>query len=82
MKQEYQFEKYLKQGRLDQAVIDARRFGKAVRYALNEMEETARCYSLQKEDYYLDTKEFLEGLLKRLTAEPDNENLDRKIESY
>lgn len=49
---------------------------------MSEIEETARCYYLQEEDYYLDAKVFLETMLKRLTAEPDNEDSDRKMKRY
>lgn len=66
----YKFEDRLEQNLLSMEVINARRFAHAVRDALAGLELEARCYGLKKEDYYLDTKEFLEKMATRLEAKP------------
>ena len=64
----YEFEKTLEDNKLDMSVINARRFAKAVHTALQDLEEEARCYHVTNEDYYLETKAFLENMLSRLEA--------------
>lgn len=64
----YKFENDLENNRISQEVVDARRFGKAVKEAIHGLELEARCYSLQEEPYVLETLAFLEQMEKRLTA--------------
>ena len=68
---EYDFEKSLRENKMDTSIVDARRFAQAVRAALRDLEREARCYKLTDQDYYLETKAFLEKQLTRLEA--DNE---------
>lgn len=69
----YEFEKALETNKFDMSVVNARRFAKEARTALQNLEEDARCYHLKNEDYYLDIKEFLDTMLSRLEATPDQE---------
>ena len=68
----YKFERALKENLLDMSVVDARRFGHAVRAAMRVLEREAACYSLCKEDYYLDTMAFLEQMEARLMAKGED----------
>ena len=68
----YDFEKYLKENKLDISVIQARRFAVAVRKAIQEIDQAAGCYKLTNEPYYLETKTFLEEKLARLEAPMQN----------
>lgn len=65
---EYDFEKRLRKDKMDMSVINARRFAQAIRTALKELEREARCYKLTEQDYYVETKAFLEKQLVRLEA--------------
>lgn len=65
----YKFERTLEKNLVDMSVIDARRFGAAVRSAMRELKRAAGCYKLQNEDYYLDTQSFLEQMSSCLSAE-------------
>lgn len=64
----YKFERTLEKNLLDMSVVDARRFAHAIHSALRLLEREAGCYGLQDEDYYLDTKTFLETMAERLSA--------------
>lgn len=64
----YKFENDLEKNQLSIDVIDARRFGKAIKEAIHGLELEARCYSLQEEPYVLETMAFLEEMASRLTA--------------
>lgn len=64
----YKFERDLEKSPLPMTVVNARRFARAVEVALDGLELEARCYSLYDEDYYQDTKAFLEKMLARLKA--------------
>lgn len=66
----YKFERTLEKNLVDMSVIDARRFGAAVRSAMRELNGAAGCHKLYNEDYYLDTQAFLEQMASRLSAEP------------
>ena len=64
----YKFEERLEQNLLSMDVVDARRFAKAVRDAMDDLDREARCYGLTEADFYLDTKAFLEQMATRLEA--------------
>lgn len=66
----YEFEKRLEQNLLSMEVVDARRFARAVREAMDDLDREARCYGLTEADFYIDTKEFLEHMVARLEAKP------------
>lgn len=66
----YEFEKALERNEMTMSIGNARRFAKAVLDALNGLEWEAVYYGLEKEDYYLDTKKFLEHMAARLEAKP------------
>ena len=66
----YKFERDLAKNELSMDVIDARRFGKAVKEAMDGLELEARCYCLLDEPYYRETMAFLEQMANRLTAKP------------
>ena len=66
----YKFEKDIERNRMSMDVVNARRFARAVREAIDGLEHEARCYGLKEEDYYLDAKVFLEDLERRLSAKP------------
>lgn len=66
----YEFEKALERNEMTMSVVNARRFAKAVLEARNGLEWEAVYYGFEKEDYYLDTKEFLENMVARLEAKP------------
>ncbi len=63
---EYDFEKYIKENKIDASVIDARRFAQAIREAIRVLDHSAACYKLTNKAYYLETKDFLEQQLARL----------------
>lgn len=63
----YKFENDLEKNQLSMAVVDARRFGKAVEEAIHGLELEIRCYGLQEEPYVLETMAFLERMANRLT---------------
>ena len=69
----YEFEKDLDRNELSMSVVNARRFSRAVRDALDGLELEARCYGLKNEDYYLTTKAYLERLEARLKAKTRGE---------
>lgn len=64
----YKFENDLEKNQLSMDVIDARRFGKAIKEAIHGLELEARCYALQEEPYVLETMAFLKQMASRLTA--------------
>ena len=64
----YQFEKSLGKTVLNMDVVNARRFARAVRAAMDGLELEARCYCLKDEDYYRDIMAYLGGMERRLTA--------------
>lgn len=64
----YKFEERLEQNLLSMEVVDARRFGRAIREVMDDLEREARCYGLTEADFYLDTKAFLEQMATRLEA--------------
>lgn len=64
----YKFEERLEQNLISMEVVDARRFARAVRDAMDGLEREARCYGLTEMDFYLDTQEFLEKMATRLEA--------------
>lgn len=64
----YKFEERLEQNLLSMEVVDARRFARAVREAMDDLEREAKCYGLTEADFYLDTKAFLEKMAVRLEA--------------
>lgn len=64
----FDFEKDIERNMLSMSVINARRFGRAVRDALDGLELEARCYGLKNEDFYLTTMAYLERLEARLKA--------------
>lgn len=66
----YEFEKDLERNELSMSVVNARRFSRAIRDALDGLELEARCYGLKDEDYYLEAKAFLEKMAVRLEARP------------
>ena len=66
----YKFEQDLAKNEMSVAVVDARRFGKAVKEAIDGLALEARCYSLLDEPYYKETMDFLEQMANRLTANP------------
>lgn len=70
----YKFEERLGQNLMSMEVVDARRFARAVRDAVDNLEREAKCYGLSKEDFYLDTKAFLEQMAARLEAKTYNED--------
>lgn len=76
--EEYKFEKILKTNKFDMAVVNARRFAKAVQSAISRLEWEARGYGFINEDYYLDTKAFLENMLSRLEAPAEQENTNKE----
>lgn len=65
---EYDFEKHLKENKMDISVVNARRFAGAVREAIKVLDQSAACYKLTNKAYYIDTKEFLEQQAARLEA--------------
>lgn len=69
----YEFEKDLERNELSMSVVNARRFSRAIRDALDGLELEARCYGLKAEDYYLEAKAFLEKMAVRLEARPQEE---------
>lgn len=71
----YKFEERLEQNLLSMDVVNARRFAHAVRDALHGLDLEARCYGLYKEDFYLDTKAFLEQMATRLEAKAYNDDV-------
>lgn len=64
----YKFEERLGQNLMSMDVVDARRFARAVRDAMDGLEREARCYGLTEADFYIDTKAFLEQMATRLEA--------------
>lgn len=66
----YKFEERLEQNLLSMEVVDARRFARAVREAMDDLDREARCYGLTEVDFYIDTKAFLEQMVARLEAKP------------
>ena len=72
---EYDFEKYLRENKMDMSIIAARRFACALREAIRVLDLTAGGYSLTKKAYYIETKEFLEKQLARFPKEPSDEDL-------
>ena len=66
----YKFEKDLAKNEMSMAVVDARRFGAAIRKAARLLEQEAGAYKLTDEQYYLDTQAFLELMASRLRGEP------------
>ena len=66
----YKFERDLAKNEMSIDVIDARRFGKAVKEAMHGLSVEARCYGLMYEPYYRETMAFLELMANRLTAKP------------
>lgn len=68
---EYDFEKSLRENKMDISVVDARRFSVAIREAIKVLDREAACYKLTNKAYYLETKEFLEKQLARLEAIPE-----------
>lgn len=62
----YDFEKSLKENKMDISVVDARRFAVAIREAIKVLDREAACYKLTNKAYYLETKGFLEKQLARL----------------
>ncbi len=75
---EYDFEKCLKENKLDISIIQARRFAVAVQRAIEEIDHAAGCYRLFKKPYYLETKTFLEEKLTRLEAPMQNNEDDAR----
>ena len=65
---EYDFEKFLREDKMELSVIDARRFAKAIRTALNSLKREGIVYNLIDKTYYIETIEFLEQQLARLEA--------------
>ena len=63
---EYDFEKSLKENKMDMSIVDARRFAVAIRDAIKVLDREAACYKLTNKAYYTDTKEFLEQQAARL----------------
>lgn len=68
---EYDFEKSLRENKMNISVVDARRFSVAIREAIKVLDREAACYKLTNKAYYLETKEFLEKQLARLEAIPE-----------
>lgn len=68
----YKFEEDLERNKMSMEVVDARRFGYAIRKAMQYLERDAKCYMLTKELYYLDTQAFLEQMAMRLEKEVHN----------
>lgn len=64
----YKFEEYIERNEMDISVIAARRFARAVREAIGDLEREARCYHLTNEPYYIEIQEFLQQKLARLEA--------------
>ena len=64
----YKFEKDIERNMMSMDVVDARRFGVAVREAMRVLEREALCYKLTNEQYYLDTQIFLRKMAERLEA--------------
>ena len=62
------FETDLENNLMSMEVVDARRFGAAVREAMQSLEREAKCYKLTNKDYYLYTQAFLKRMAERLTA--------------
>lgn len=64
----YEFEKCLERNEMSVSVVDARRFGRAIRDAMRMLKLEASCYRLTKELYYLEVQAFLEQMAVRLEA--------------
>ena len=75
----YEFEKDLQNNELSIAVVNARRFGAAVRQAMHLLEREAGCYRLYNEQYYKDTQAILEEMATRLQAEDGSVYNDARI---
>ncbi len=69
----YDFEKDLANNEMSMKIVNARRFGAAVRKAMRFLEDEAHCYYLLREPYYQDTKAFLEQMAARLEADPQQQ---------
>lgn len=69
-RREYPFEKDLAKGEMSVKVIDARRFGVAVRKAMELLRREAGCYRMTEEPYYKDVQAYLEQLAARLVDNP------------
>lgn len=65
---QYDFEKDIENNELSMAVVNARRFGAAIRKAMATLEQDAGCYSLTREPYYADVQNFLGQMANRLEA--------------
>ncbi len=75
---EYDFEKSIKENKMDISVIDARRFAQAIRESIKVLDHSAACYKLTNKAYYLETKEFLGQQAARLEA---GNSIEEKVES-
>lgn len=71
----YKFEEDLANNLLSIDVVDARRFGVAMRAVMRDLEQTAKYYNLTKEPYYRHVQAYLDRMAVRLEAKP----IDRKI---
>lgn len=69
----YRFEMDWESGTMTMAVVDARRFGVAVRDAMRDLERAAKCYNLTKEPYYQHIQTYLDRMATRLETEPREE---------
>lgn len=78
----------MEQNELSVDLIDRKRFAKAIREAMDCLDQTASCYKLTEKSYYLEVKEFLENRADHLedingsylrSSEPeDRSNVCRK----
>ena len=75
----YRFEKDLLNNEMSVAVVNARRFGVAVRQAMDLLKREAGCYRLQNEPYYMDTQAILEEMATRLEAKDGSAYNDARI---
>ena len=70
---QYPFERDLAKGEVSVKVIDARRFGVAIRKAMELLRREAGCYRMTEEPYYKDVQAYLEQLAARLVDNPKEE---------